>query len=228
MRILGVIAMREEADAVVDSSYSSRRLGPYELHDTRRHDCDLSIVVSGVGPAASASATASVLAVDEPFDLVLSVGIAGGFPGKGVDVGDLVVATEVVPADLGIKIDDNWIDPVSLDWLSGVLTPARWFIEAAASFGAEKGPVLTVSTVAGAEADAALLSYRHPEAVAVAMEGVGVALAAERWGVSFAELRVISDMAGRLVETLDLSSSLDRLSSSFPAVLAELAAGRAR
>ncbi len=225
VRILAVIAMREEGEAVLDSRFGSRRVGPYELHETRCHDCDLAVVVGGVGPAASASATASLLAMEPGFDLVLSVGIAGGFPHHDVAVGDLVVATEVVPADLGINLGDSWIDPVTLEWLPDTLTTADWFTDAASAFGANRGPVLTVSTVAGVESDAAALAERHPDALAVAMEGVGVALAARRWGIPFAELRVISDMAGKLMETLDISGSLARLSECFPAVLEKVAAG---
>ena len=58
------------------------------------------------------------------------------------------------------------------------------------------GDVLTVSTVTGTAARADWLRARWPDAVAEAMEGFGVASAAQRAGAAFAELRTISNPVG--------------------------------
>ncbi|RQX16776.1 futalosine hydrolase, partial [Micromonospora chalcea] len=62
--------------------------------------------------------------------------------------------------------------------------------------GAAVGTVLTVSTVTGTAASTAALAQRHPDAVAEAMEGYGVAVAAAQAGVPFAELRTVSNPIG--------------------------------
>lgn len=50
-------------------------------------------------------------------------------------------------------------------------------------------------------------------AIGEAMEGVGVALAAKRWGMPFAELRTISNLVGRYEpKSWSKEKALDRLS----------------
>ena len=56
--------------------------------------------------------------------------------------------------------------------------------------------ILASTTVTGTADRAAALLARHPEAVAEAMEGFGVAAAASRAGTAFAELRTISNPVG--------------------------------
>jgi futalosine hydrolase len=58
------------------------------------------------------------------------------------------------------------------------------------------GDVLTVSTVTGTRERATELVKRHPDAVAEAMEGFGIALAARQAKAAFAELRTISNPVG--------------------------------
>ncbi|WP_306206771.1 futalosine hydrolase [Actinoplanes sp. RD1] len=58
------------------------------------------------------------------------------------------------------------------------------------------GDVLTLATVTGTAATADALRSRFPEAVAEAMEGHGVAVAAQGAGVAFVELRTVSNPVG--------------------------------
>ena len=58
------------------------------------------------------------------------------------------------------------------------------------------GAVLTVSTVTGTAEREAVLRERHPDALAEAMEGFGVATAARDAGVAFVEVRTISNSIG--------------------------------
>ncbi|MFD7949420.1 futalosine hydrolase, partial [Streptomyces sp. NPDC059744] len=62
--------------------------------------------------------------------------------------------------------------------------------------GALTGEVLTVSTVTGSAGRAAALRTAHPHAVAEAMEGFGVAEAAERLRVPVLEIRAVSNAVG--------------------------------
>ena len=58
------------------------------------------------------------------------------------------------------------------------------------------GAVLTVSTVTGTAAGTQALATRHPDAVAEAMEGYAVAVAATQAGLPFVEVRAISNVVG--------------------------------
>lgn len=176
--LLVVTAVAAEADAV--------RAGADPRH----------VVVEpvGVGPAAAAAGTARLLATGR-YRAVISAGIAGGFPGRA-PVGSTVLATRSIAADLGAESPGGFLpieelgfgtsvlpaDPVLLDRLAAVLP------------GAITGAVLTLATVTGTTATATALAARYPDAVAEAMEGFGVAVAAA--GVPFAELRAVSNPIG--------------------------------
>lgn len=159
------------------------------------------VVAVGVGPASAAAGTARLLTLAEAagtgYPAVISAGIGGGFPGRA-EVGALVLATRSVAADLGaespqrfLPLDELGFGAVSITTdlaLSGKLR--------AALPQAVTGAVLTVNTVTGTGRTARELLDRHPDAVAEAMEGYGVAVAAAQAGVPFAELRAVSNPVG--------------------------------
>jgi len=184
-RILVMTAVQAEREAVLRG-----------LHGDKRFD----IFLTGVGPVAAAANTAKVLAVAR-YDLVVSAGIGGGFPGRA-EVGALVVATEIISADLGVETPEGF---ASLEQLGLGLSRVRInaglvssVTEAllAAGLPVSTGSVLTVSTVTGTAESAAKLAARVPGATAEAMEGYGVALAAHCYGIPALELRGISNLVG--------------------------------
>jgi len=165
-----------------------------------RDDPRFEVINAGVGPIASAANTARALAADQ-YGLVISAGIGGGFPGKA-EVGSLVVASEIVAADLGVEtpegfssIDELGFGATRISVESGLFRRVVGTLQAA---GLEvcTGPVLTVSTVTGTAESAARLAARVPGAVAEAMEGYGVALAALLYGIPTIEIRAVSNLVG--------------------------------
>ncbi|MGW0293230.1 futalosine hydrolase [Streptomyces tuirus] len=158
------------------------------------------VIAAGVGPARAAASTASALTAaalkGAPYGLVVSAGIGGGFL-PGAPVGSLVVADEIVAADLGAETEDGFLPVTELGF--GTVRhepPAELVRRAAGITGARTGAVLTVSTVTGTAARAAALRERHPTAVAEAMEGFGVAEAAAAQGVPVLEIRAVSNPVG--------------------------------
>ncbi|MEV0241854.1 futalosine hydrolase [Streptomyces sp. NPDC050674] len=163
-------------------------------------DSGIEVITVGVGPALAATATATALTTaalkDEPYALVVSAGIGGGFQPEAA-VGSLVVADEIVAADLGAETEDGFVPVTELGF--GTVRhqpPADLVRRAAGATGARTGSVLTVSTVTGTAARAAALRERHPGALAEAMEGFGVAEAAAAHGVPVLEVRAISNPVG--------------------------------
>jgi futalosine hydrolase len=194
--LLVVTAVAAEADAV--------RAGADPRH----------VVVEpvGVGPAAAAAGTARLVATGR-YRAVISAGIAGGFPGRA-PVGATVLAARSVAADLGAESPGGFLPIEELGFGTSVLAadPALLTGLSEALPEAVVGDVLTLATVTGTAATAATLAARHPQAVAEAMEGFGVAVAAA--GLPFAELRTISNPIGprdraswRLREALDALST---------------------
>lgn len=199
-RVLVVTAVSVEKEALLRG-----------LIDDKKFD----ILVAGVGPVAAAVSTAKVLAANE-YGLVISAGIGGGFPGKA-EVGSLVVASEIIAADLGVEtpegfssMDELGFGPTRIKVDAGLLNVVTGAL-LAARLPAKTGPVLTVSTVTGTAESTAKLAARVSGATAEAMEGYGVALAAHDCGLPVLELRTISNLVGprdraawRVEEALDV------------------------
>jgi len=148
----------------------------------------------GVGPAAAAAGTAALLAHHD-YDVVICAGIAGGL--NGTEVGQVVVADQIVFAGLGAETPDGF-RPLSALGFGDERYPvdAELARQLARRTEGVLGTVLTVTTVTGTEDTLATLRRRHPDARAEAMEGAGVAAAAARFGVPYAELRSISNVVG--------------------------------
>lgn len=159
------------------------------------------VLAAGVGPAAAAAGTAAALMSGE-YGLVINAGVAGGFAGQA-EVGSLVVASEIVAADLGAESPERFI---SVDELG--LGEARIAVDRlrsarlakallAAGLPVRSGPVLTVSTATGTAETAVQRAARVPGAAAEGMEGYGVAVAARLLGIPVLEIRAISNRVGR-------------------------------
>lgn len=186
MRVLVATAVPVERDAVA-SAFGS---GP----------ATVDLLAAGVGSAAAAVSTATALTTaalaGTPYDLVVSAGIGGGFQPEA-PLGSLVLADAITVADLGAETADGFVPVTELGF--GAIThrpPDALVREAAAVTGARTGTVLTVNTVTGSAERAAELRRRHPEALAEAMEGFGVAQAASAHHVPVLELRAVSNPVG--------------------------------
>ncbi|HVA59252.1 MAG TPA: futalosine hydrolase [Mycobacteriales bacterium] len=199
-RILLVTATRVEALAVLADlpAAATVALGPVPGQQVQTPAGLFTVIVGGVGPMAAAATTAATLA-HVPVDLVLCVGIAGGF-GTELTAGDLVVADSMVPADLGVETVAGYLGPETFGAAVAFYPPAGLAEEIAdrlrdAGLAASVGPVLTVATVTGTAARAGLLTDRH-HGLAEAMEGAGVGQAAALYGCPAAELRAVSNLVG--------------------------------
>ncbi|MFD0021054.1 futalosine hydrolase [Streptomyces sp. NPDC058382] len=200
MRVLVVTAVPVERDAVTRASgagdeVSVRRVPGAEIHRAGPFD----VLAGGAGPAAAAASAAFALAsapAPERYDLVISAGIGGGFPGVA-PVGSLVVAGRIGAADLGAETPAGFVPVTGLGFGRVWHLPPRSLVRAvSAATGAVTGDILTVSTVTGSAERAAALLCAHPGAVAEAMEGFGVAEAAELTGVPVLEIRAVSNAVG--------------------------------
>ncbi|MFE1288678.1 futalosine hydrolase [Streptomyces sp. NPDC058751] len=191
-----VSAEREAVAAASSGTARETRLPGVTLHRAGGHD----LLAAGVGPAlAAASVSAALTAAalgGAPYRLVVCAGIAGGFQ-PGAPVGSLVVADDIVAADLGAETPEGFVPVTGLGFGTVSHKPPKSLVrEVAAVTGAGVGTVLTVSTVTGSAARADELRARHPRALAEAMEGFGVAEAAGAHGVPVLEIRAVSNPVG--------------------------------
>ncbi|MCZ8515762.1 futalosine hydrolase [Paenibacillus filicis] len=185
LRVLVVTAVPAERDAVLRGLGGS---GRFEA------------IAAGVGPVASAIGTAKALAAGD-YGLVVIAGIAGGFAAEA-PLGSLVVASEIVAADLGAETPDGFcsLDELGFGTARVPVDEGRAARLAEALKGSARavcfGPILTVSTVTGTAATADKLAALYPGAAAEGMEGFGAASAARDRGVPVLELRAISNPVG--------------------------------
>ncbi|MFC3747415.1 futalosine hydrolase [Paenibacillus sp. GCM10012306] len=184
-RVLIVTAVAAERDAILRGLQGSSR-----FH----------VVAAGAGTAAAAAGTAAALAAGS-YGCVINAGIGGGFPGVA-PVGSLVIASELIAADLGAETPEGFRSAAELGFGSVTVPADSGTVEVvtaalrAAGLTVSTGPVLTVSTATGTAETAAALAARHPGAAAEAMEGHGVAVAAQALGLPVLELRAISNPVG--------------------------------
>ncbi|TCP56007.1 futalosine hydrolase [Tumebacillus sp. BK434] len=184
-RVLVITAVEAERDAIL------RGIGSSERFDVQ---------VGGVGPVAAGVRTAKAIAAGD-YGLVISAGIGGGFVERA-PVGSLVVATEILAADLGAETGEGFASVDELGFgASRVEADAKRAAQVtaalqAAGLTATSGPVLTLATVTGTAETAQRLAARVPGAAAEAMEGYGVAFAAQDAGLPVLEIRAISNAVG--------------------------------
>ncbi|MCN9243315.1 futalosine hydrolase [Streptomyces sp. RY43-2] len=198
-RVLVATAVPVERDAVAEALTSPAEEVALPGVSLRRTGT-LDLIAAGVGPALAAASAACALTAaalrGAPYDLVVCAGIAGGFA-PDAPVGSLVVADDLVAADLGAQTPDGFLPVTALGFGTVNHRPPQPLVrEVAAATGALTGTVLTVSTATGSAARAAELRARHPRALAEAMEGFGVAEAAAAHGVPVLEVRAVSNPVG--------------------------------
>jgi futalosine hydrolase len=184
-RILIMTAVAAERDAVVRGIRGSSRF------DVR---------LAGVGSATAAANTASVLAKGD-YSLVISAGIGGGFVGRA-ELGSIVIASEIIAADLGAETPEGFCSVDELGFGSSRVPVESNLVSLItdalqqAGLCVHTGPILTVTTVTGSSESAAMLDKRVPGATVEAMEGYGVAVAAQIYSVPVLEIRTISNAVG--------------------------------
>ncbi|OIJ14142.1 futalosine hydrolase [Anaerobacillus arseniciselenatis] len=213
MRILIMTAVTAEKEAVLRG-----------LQEDDRFD----VIAGGVGPIVSAVSTTKALAASNRYDLVISMGIGGGFPEKA-EVGSVVVSNEIVSADLGAETNEGFCRIENLGFgCSRVAVDQQLSSKVAealtdAGLSVQTGAILTLCTVTGTKETAIELSTRVPGATVEAMEGFGVATAAHDAGVPVLEIRTISNPVGprdrnawKIKEALQ---ALEKVSSVLPEVL---------
>ncbi|WP_027085743.1 futalosine hydrolase [Cohnella panacarvi] len=158
------------------------------------------VQLAGVGPVAAAISTTTALLSGE-YRLVISSGIAGGFEGRA-EIGDVVVATEIVAADLGVETPEGFSSVDELGFgtsrVQADIPEAGRVVSALSAGGIQTsyGPIVTVNTATGTAGTAARLAARVAGVIAEGMEGYGVAAAAQARGVPALEIRAISNRVG--------------------------------
>ena len=227
VRILVVTATEMEKQAVLDGIEK----GNIQGSQTHQQAVVWDVFHTGVGCVQAAVQVMSMLE-QNPYDLIIGTGIAGGFR---ISNGSLVLANQVVAADLGIddmgqfqSIKELGFGEVTLnchsqhavrvyEWIQGQQERPKCYF----------GAVLSVNTVTGSLIRANQLLAQTPGAFAEDMKSYGIALAAKQWKIPVLILRAISNPVGpRDRSSWQIESALDSIRWFFSSIPSAIWVGR--
>lgn len=191
------------------------RIGRKPAWTGRLDGAGVILLPGGMGKTNAAHALTALLET-RPVRGVIGFGIGGAYPGSGLSVGSVALATAAVYGDEGVQAPGGWIDTQGIGiplWTAG---ETRIFNEVAldaalveraraaladAGFDVRTGPFVTVSACSGTAALGEAMAKRVPGALCEGMEGAALAHVAAIYQVPLLELRAVSN----LVEDRDLS-----------------------
>lgn len=191
------------------------RIGRKPAWTGRLDGADVVLLPGGMGKSNAAHALTALLET-RPVRGVVGFGIGGAYPGSGLSVGGLALATEAVYGDEGVQTPEGWLTTEGIGiplWQRGESRLFNTFaldadrVERAraaladAGYEVRAGPFVTVSACSGTEALGRMMAERIPGALCEGMEGAALAHVAAIYQVPLLELRAVSN----LVEDRDLS-----------------------
>ena len=213
-----VAAMHEELSALLAQMPDEQRVrvAGRDFWVGHLHGQPVVAVLSRIGKVAAA-VTATVLLERFGVRAIVFTGVAGGLA-PGVNVGDVVVASELLQHDLDASpifpryevplsgmarfVADAAIGNALAKVAAGVLRDPVALIgqQAVDEFGIEapkvhRGLLVSGDRFVSTSAESEALRRDLPDALAVEMEGAAMAQACHDYGVPFAAMRTISDRA---------------------------------
>lgn len=210
-----------------------RRYGNRALYLGKLAGQPVALQASGVGKA-NAAACAMLLLEGLRPQAVICFGSAGVYPGHGLKIGDLLLASEEVYGDEGALTPDGFLDMQELGLPLVERAAEKWFnrfpadpemlAHAQRVLGRERciavGPLVTVSCCSGTTAAGVQLAERTG-GLGENMEGAAIAQICARLGVPWLEIRGISNQVeDRAPAHWDLPAAATAAQQAVRAVLA--------
>ncbi len=210
----------------LETSLLRQAMSPCEVRNSGGRDLflgsignlEIGLIHSGVGKANAAAASTSLITFKRP-EVVINLGCGGAYPGSGLEVGDLALATEEVYGDEGALTPEGFLDMEALGLPMVQRKGLRLFNRYPADPALLKksrsllshytgdlgkrlgtGPFVTVSTCSGT-LDQGILVAERTRGICENMEGASVAQVCALNNIPFLEVRGISN----LVEDRDFS-----------------------
>jgi adenosylhomocysteine nucleosidase len=195
MKILTMVPIQPEIDfllqACAEKGFHTRTSMIGKLPVVHLPELDVTLACGGLGKVQFAVQTQHLLDVCPGWDLVICAGAAGALV-DGLSVGDVVVATETVEHDIHNKFGKPLLPKFS--GAEAVVSALRSVLPLSSSFQVHFGPIASGDEDV-VDTDRRRMLHGRTGALAVAWEGAGGARACHFSGVSFVEIRGITDRA---------------------------------
>ncbi|MCW4152882.1 5'-methylthioadenosine/S-adenosylhomocysteine nucleosidase [Halomonas sp. 18H] len=202
MKRIGIIgAMSQEVaqlKAMLEDCETRHHVGS-TFHCGRLHDVEVVILQSGIGKVNAAVGTTLLLDMYQP-EAVINTGSAGGF-GEGLEIGDVVVSSEVRHHDVDAVVfgyEHGQVPQMPAAYLpdAKLVELARQSVEAMNEVRVTEGLIATGDVFMACPELVAQTRSRFPTMLAAEMEAAAIAQTCHLYGCPFVVIRALSDIAG--------------------------------
>ncbi|ATJ82703.1 5'-methylthioadenosine/S-adenosylhomocysteine nucleosidase [Halomonas beimenensis] len=216
MKRIGIIgAMAQEVArlaALLEDRETRTHVGS-TFHRGRLHDGEVVILQSGIGKVNAAIGTTLLLDMYQP-EAIINTGSAGGF-GEGLEIGDVVVSSEVRHHDVDAVVfgyEHGQVPdmPAAYSPDERLVRVARECVEAMNEVRVVEGLIATGDVFMACPDLVAKTRSRFPTMLAAEMEAAAIAQTCHLYGCPFVVIRALSDIAGGGDNHLSFEEFLDK------------------
>ena len=164
---------------------------------------DVLLLNSGLGKV-NAAHSATCLIENYPVKGVINIGVGGAYPGSGLKIGDVAIASKEIYGDEGVITSKGW-DSLKKIGIPLVLEGKKKYFNEfllnnsllikSAQLVTKSGPFITVSSTTGTRKRAIELEKRF-DAICENMEGAAIAQVCTIYKIPMLEIRGISNKVG--------------------------------
>ncbi|MGB7343897.1 MAG: futalosine hydrolase [Pirellulaceae bacterium] len=178
---------------LIPTEFERGKLEPLLAATATQHGWE--IALSGFGPIAAASRTAMLIAQHQP-KVVCLIGIAGGFDGRGVAIGQATQFDSVACDNIGVGSGADYRSAAELGWSMIEDTDPEIDDIIFLRSSVTERCLLTVCAASANASEANARAKKFPDVIAEDMEGFGVAMSCQLAGVQLRIVRGISNLVG--------------------------------
>ncbi|MFW6346377.1 MAG: 5'-methylthioadenosine/S-adenosylhomocysteine nucleosidase [Halomonas sp.] len=202
MKRIGIIgAMHQEVErlaSLLEERETRTHVGN-TFHSGQLHGVEVVILQSGIGKVNAAVGTTLLLDIYRP-EAVINTGSAGGF-GEGLEIGDIVVSSEVRHHDVDAVVfgyEHGQVPDMPAAYLPDerLTHLARECVEALGEVKVVEGLIATGDVFMACPKLVADTRERFPTMLAAEMEAAAIAQTCHLYGCPFVVIRALSDIAG--------------------------------
>ncbi|CAM3297441.1 5'-methylthioadenosine/S-adenosylhomocysteine nucleosidase [Halomonas lysinitropha] len=216
MTRIGIIGAMAQEVAALAAQLEERRTRHHvgcTFHLGKLQGVEVVILQSGIGKVNAAIGTTLLLDVYQP-EAVINTGSAGGF-GEGLEIGDVVVSSEVRHHDVNAVVfgyEHGQVPQMPAAYFpdARLVTLARECVEQLGEVKVVEGLIATGDVFMACPELVATTRSRFPTMLAAEMEAAAIAQTCHQYGCPFVVIRALSDIAGGGDNHLSFNEFLER------------------